>query len=150
MAGSRQATVADAPTLNYLQAKNTIGKPWPLTSEFHPALSSLSTGKWMVLVVRPDCEHCRALVQTHFADARSHRRNERTALFIANPNQWQFELDRISFIPNSRAFIKWKDSDPFVASPAVFLLEDGKVVDASDGDESTKMVDRLKPEFTHP
>ncbi len=150
LASYRHRTAVHAPALEFLLAKTTIGKPWPLDDRFHPALKQLSSGKWMVLVARVDCDHCRELIQNYFANPRSHRLGERTAVFVANAGKWQFQFDQITAKLASPAVLTWDRAEPFVASPAIFLLENGVVVDASDGKETGKRIVKLHSEFVHP
>jgi len=81
----------------------------------------------MVLVVRQDCEQCRKLLEKHFADPHAHRPNERTAVFVAGATSWPFMLDKIAIESSSNTSITWLGEEPFVASPAIFLIENGRV-----------------------
>lgn len=150
LAGYRHRSAVNAPALEFLLAKTTIGKPWPLDNRFHPTLKQLSSGKWMVLVARADCDHCHELIQNYFANPRGHRPEERTAIFMANAGKWQFQFDQIAAKLESPAVLTWDRAEPFVASPAIFLLDNGIVVDASDGKETGKLIGNLHAEFVRP
>ena len=113
-----------------------IEKRWPLDATLHPDLAELDEGRWMVLVVRRDCEHCRQLLEKHFADPATHRPNERTATFVAGETSWPFMLDEIAIESSAGTSITWPAEEPFVASPAIFLIENGRVVKASDGEDA--------------
>jgi len=127
--------------LHFLLADTLQGQPWPIGAHFHDQLRALGAGKWLVLVLRKDCEHCRELVENYFSDPTLHRAGERTATFIAGDRQWGFELDEVTFSPTR--FFSWSHEEPFCASPAVFVLQDGSIVDAADGKEGASKVRKL-------
>lgn len=112
-----------------------LGNPWPINEQKHPALKPLSRGRWMIVIVNRDCKRCRTLIRKHFQDPELHRVGERTAVFAYgrdNP-EWQFQIDRISLNPESETFFSWPAGRPLVASPAVFLINDGFVTDVAEG-----------------
>lgn len=132
---------ADEPhKVDMLLAEMLVGKEWPLAGRVHPRLAELETGRWLVLVVRSDCEHCRELIQQEFADPQRHRQGERTAVFIAGARKWPFQFDRVSFEVDQLDEVEWGGEEPFVASPGVFCIEDGIVTSAADGTESNKFL----------
>ncbi len=143
----RHHTTDQTDPLRYLFADQMVGKPWPVGSAFHAALQSLESGKWMAIVVRRDCDHCRELLSEHFSDPSQHRTGERTVVFVAGNTDWPFQFDYISMEPSGENAIVWEFGEPFVASPAVFLLADGIVVKASDGAKSDKLMHNLKQEI---
>lgn len=129
--------------LEFLLADVLIDKHWPLDGKLHPDLAKLGQGNWMVLVVRHDCEHCRELLERHFADPYAHRPKERTAVFIAGETSWPFMLDKVAIESSSDTLITWPGEEPFVASPAVFVIENGRVVNAKDGDDADAFLGEL-------
>lgn len=129
--------------LQFLLADMLVKKRWPLDASLHPDLSELVKGNWMVLVVRRDCEHCRELLAKHFADPHAHRPNERTAVFVAGEPTWPFVFDEITIESSSSTLITWPEEEPFVASPAIFLIENGRVVKASDGHDAEGFLEKL-------
>lgn len=129
--------------LKFILADMLRNESWPIDSRFHSELSPLESGRWLVMIGRHDCKHCRELIGEYFADPAWHRDGERTAFFLAGNDSWPFQLDRVSFAESSDHTIKWPKGEPFVASPAIFLLEDGTVVDAVDGSESDAFVENL-------
>ena len=129
--------------LEYILADMLLDHTWPLGSSFGDELSELEKGQWLVIIGRHDCDHCRELVTRFFSDPSWHREGERTAFFLAGSDQWSYQLDRVSFDDASDGTISWKDGEPFVASPAIFLLSDGVVVDASDGEQSDEFLDNM-------
>jgi len=137
----RNQTVDRSEPLDFLLADMLIDKSWPLNEQVHPDLKELTSGKWFVLVVREDCDHCRQMVAQHFNDPQTHRPNERTAVFIAGSNEWGFALDEVSLDISEDELINWPTGEPFVASPAVFLVENGIVVDAADGNDSEHFIE---------
>ncbi|MBC7965239.1 MAG: hypothetical protein H7Z17_04860 [Fuerstia sp.] len=137
---------ANSDPLEFLLADMLVEKRWPLNARLHPELAALAKGNWMILVVRRDCEHCRELLARYFADPQSHRENERTAVFIAGDTTWPFKLDEIAIEPATQTSITWPIAEPFVASPAIFLLTNGKVIKARDGSDADEFLKELMPE----
>jgi hypothetical protein len=129
--------------LQFLLADMLIEKSWPLDARLHPDLAELDEGNWMVVVVRRDCEHCRELLAKHFADPHAHRPNERTAVFVAGESKWPFMLDEIAVESSSNRSFTWPGNEPFVASPAIFLLRNGRVANAKDGNDADAFVEEL-------
>lgn len=132
-----------ADPIQFLLADEWVDKPWPLGAAFHPLLADLETGRWLVLVVRRDCEHCRQMLDLHFLNPANHREGERTALFVAGNNRWPFAFDEVSLDTEPDRFIQWPVEEPFVASPAAFVLHDGNVKSAADGTESHAFMEDL-------
>jgi hypothetical protein len=126
----------NANPLKFLIADTMVGAQWPLDSRFHPDLEPLETGNWMVIILRRDCEHCREFVSEFFAEPDRHRANERTAVFVAGTSNWPFQFDRVSMPVGSATLLRWRDDEPFVASPAVFVLRERLVVEAADREDA--------------
>lgn len=131
---AQQPHASDGP-VEFLIADILVNKPWPLNSRFYPRLESLETGKWIVVIVRRDCTHCEKLIADYFSSS-AKTRGRRTAVFVAGAAQWAFQFDRVAMDVDDRFSIHWPHDEPFVPTPAVFLLEDGRVIEAADGDES--------------
>ena len=140
----RQQTITsiDQKTLSYLLAEYAVGGRWPIGSRIDASLEPLESGRWMVLVVRRDCVHCRELLEKKFHDSELHRPDERTVIFIAGTGTWRYQFDNIS-LEGAAASFTWQNGEPFIASPAVFILREGQIVDASDGPGSEGMLDKL-------
>ncbi len=128
-----------------LVAELLIGKPWPLNGKMHPQLSEFSSGKWMILIARQDCVHCRNLIAEHFADPETHRQGERTAVFVfgGDNDRWRFQFDRITLELSGDSLLGWPNGKPYVVNPAVFLVNNGIVVDAAEGAETDQFLDSL-------
>ncbi len=126
--------------IQFMLADSMIDQRWPLTEEYHPDLEALRTGQWMVLVVRHDCSHCRELIETYFDEPRPRSAQERFATFVAGESTWPFVLDRVALDLADAPTIAWPEDEPFVASPAVFILNDGTVVQAADGNDADDFV----------
>ena len=139
----RNQTTDRTEPLEFLLADMLIGKSWPLNEQSHPGLKELNSGKWLVLVVREDCDHCRKMMVQYFSDPQIHRPDERTAIFIAGSNEWPFQLDQISFELPGVQFVSWSMGEPFVASPAIFLIDDGIIVRAADGNDSEHFIESV-------
>ena len=142
-AGFRELDVDRDDPLEFLIADTMIHKPWPLNSRLQPELKPLETGRWLVLVIRRDCTHCRELLSNYFSDPGTHRKGERTAVFVTGGVDWPFQLDHVSLDINGNTQVHWATGEPFVASPAVFLVQDGVVDNASDGNASDAFVRQL-------
>lgn len=129
--------------IEFLLADSYVGKPWPVTDDFHPDLKALENGSWLVLIVRSDCKHCRELLERYFSDPAVRPDDARTAIFVAGSSSWPFQFDRVTVPVTSGEFVQWDSQEPFVAGPAVFLLSDGIVVAAADGQNSDAFVRKL-------
>lgn len=135
-----------------LVADLLVGKSWPLNGQMNSQLSQLSSGRWMILVSRQDCGHCRNMVARHFADPETHRPGERTAVFVfgGNDDRWRFQLDRVTLDLSGDALLSWPLGRPYVVNPAVFLLDNGIVVDAAEGTETDQFLDSLLSRHDQP
>lgn len=125
-----------------LLAELLVGKPWPLNGQMDPQLADLSSGKWMILIARQDCGHCRTLVAEYFADPETHRPGERTAVFVfgGDDERWRFQFDRVTLDLSDNAVFTWTSGQPYVVNPAVFLVDNGIVVDAADGADTDQFI----------
>ena len=129
-------------TLEFMLADGLVKKPWPLDGKISRQLNAMESGKWLAIVARKDCEHCQKLIEEHFESPKKTTDNRRTALFIAGADQWNFLLDEVSLSAPTHGTIEWR-REPFVASPAVFLIDDGVVFDAADGAESDEFLKKI-------
>ena len=145
VAGSafHQSRATSDNTLEFLLADQMLGRKWPIDSSVNPELELLSEGRWLVFVFRRDCGHCRELVHKFFDNPNRHRRSERTITFLAGTDSWPFKLDLVSLEFATNFSVMWGDHEPFVASPAIFVLRDGIVVEAADGNETDRMLFKL-------
>ncbi len=133
-------------SVEFLLPETLQGQAWPITSRHHPDLTQLQTGKWLAVVLRPDCEHCQQLVETWFADPTRHRSGERTVMFHATDRHWSLQFDRVTLsevAAAERPSIHWASDPPFVAAPGVFVLDNGIVVDGADGSEADAFLTKL-------
>lgn len=138
-ATQRQATQRspiDGEPIEYLLADVLVGQRWPLDSRHHPKLAELESGTWLVLIVRRDCEHCKELLDDVFSDPARHPVGTRTAVFVAGENEWPFQFDKVTAGVGTNNVVLWPTGEPFVASPAVFSLSDGKVAAGNDGQQA--------------
>lgn len=140
----RNTSGENSQTLQFLLADEQVGKAWPICEQRHPALSDLRDGRWLILVVRHDCDHCRELIARFFSDPLRHRTGERTAVFVAGSPTWSFQFDHVSLETDPNHQINWP-AEPFVASPAIFVVEDGTVRDAADGSDSDDFLRSIFP-----
>ncbi len=128
-----------------LVADLLVGKSWPLNGQMDSPLSELSSGKWMILIADQDCGHCRNMVARYFADPETHRPGERTAVFVfgGGDDRWRFQFDRVTFDLSGEALLSWPHGRPYVVNPAVFLVDNGIVVDAAEGTETDQFLGSL-------
>jgi len=68
---------------------------------------------------------------------------KKSAVFIAGRHEWAFQLDQISFEVPSDQFVSWPMGELFVASPAIFLIDNGIVREAADGNESDRFIETM-------
>jgi len=134
-------------SLQFLLANMLQNQQWPLNSRVHPSLKPLETGRWMVILVRGDCGHCRELLESEFADPRRHRPNERTVVFVAGSENWSYEFDAVRLDTDETRVIAWNGDEPFVANPAVFVIDSGVVKDGRDGDDALTFIKQLFDEL---
>jgi len=60
---------------------------------------------------------------------------------IAGSNQWPVVEGEIAMDSQESSTLDWgSEGEPFVASPAAFVIEDGIVTAAKDGKEADKLV----------
>lgn len=137
-----------------LVADLLVGKPWPLNEQIDSRLSALGNGKWMILIAHQNCGHCRDMVARYFDDPQTHRPGERTAFFAFgfDDDRWRFEFDRVTFDLSGDASLSWPTGRPYVVNPAVFLVDDGVVVDAAEGEEAIQFMGSIfsSPEQSAP
>ena len=128
-----------------LAADLLVGKSWPLNGQMDSQLSEFSSGKWMILIARQDCGHCRNLVARYFADPETHRPGERTAVFVigGGDDRWRVQFDRVTLDLSGDALLRWPNGKPYVVNPAVFLVDNGIVVDAAEGAETDQFMGSL-------
>lgn len=122
-----------------------LGQPWPLTGQMDPQLSELSSGKWMILISQQDCSHCQHMVKRYFVDPNRHRPGERTAVFVfgGDDEPWRFQFDRVTLDLSDKAVFSWTIGQPYVVNPAVFLVDNGIVVDAAEGADTDQFIGSL-------
>jgi len=128
--------------LAFFLADGLVGKRWPLDRNRSHSLIEMESGKWLVIVAREECEHCRKLIEKHFSDPTMRPPDRRIAIFVAGSRQWGFSFDLVLLSGAKRGTIDWK-SEPFVASPAIFVVDDGQVVAAADGEASDNFIAEL-------
>ena len=145
MAVSRYEILVRHERSRLLVADVLVGKSWPLNGQMDSQLSELSSGKWMILIAQQDCGHCRNLVARYFADPETHRPGERTAVFVFGgaDDRWQFQFDRVTLDLSGDTWLSWPNGKPYVVNPAVFLVDNGIVVDAAEGAETDQFIGSL-------
>ena len=145
MAVSRYEILVRHERSRLLVADVLVGKSWPLNGQMDSQLSELSSGKWMILIAQQDCGHCRNLVARYFADPETHRPGERTAVFVFGgaDDRWQFQFDRVTLDLSGDTWLSWPNGKPYVVNPAVFVVDNGIVVDAAEGAETDQFMSSL-------
>jgi hypothetical protein len=138
-------TRTEMPDIKFLLADAWVGKTWPIDENFDAKLKKLSGGKWLVLIFRSDCEHCKDLAM-RIAEQQASGSAEKAAIvsLVAGSSDWPVHIGRASTSQESDTMIHWHNRDePFVASPAAFLLDEGRIVDAKDGEKTDTFVERI-------
>lgn len=123
---------SDLQPIEFLLAESMTGKKWLIDENFNPLLSQLNRGQWLVFVFRSNCSHCKEFasqVRTNIDTSSL----EKTVVFISGENKWPFSFGKISLVFSPDGTITWPKNEPFVASPALFILNDGIVTNAFDG-----------------
>jgi hypothetical protein len=129
--------------IQFLLADELIGKPWPSFERYEAQLKALREGKWLVLVVRRDCEHCRELVEG-LGQVDVGSLPFRVVTLVAGERKWPVLFGKLAIESLEEHVIDWgEQAEPFVASPAAFWIEDGYVIAAKDGDETTGFIIEL-------
>jgi hypothetical protein len=136
----------EIPNIRFLLADDWIGKTWPIGALYNEKLAALSDGKWLVLIMRSDCDHCRAL--TDLVDGNYDENfvsgGPKIASLVAGDSTWPVHFGEASTLSASTTVITWPSGvEPFVASPAAFLIHDGIIVDAKDNDKAEQLVKRV-------
>ena len=134
----------ETPNVRFLLADDWVGKSWPIDDHFNADLKVIKTGKWLAVIFRSDCEHCKALVQ-RIADTQKNGdvSDLKIVSFVAGSSVWPVHFGKASIDSESFIRIQWNGEEPFVASPAVFLLVNGDVVEAKDGEKADALVERV-------
>ncbi len=145
LAGWRYDVLVRNERSRLLLAELLIGRPWPLNEKTDPALAELSSGKWMILIARQDCVHCRNLVARYFANPETHRKGERTAVFVfgGRGDQWRYQFDRVALDSSGAVVPEWPNGEPYVVNPAIFVVDGGIVVDAAEGAATDQFLESL-------
>lgn len=141
--------IAGDGNLVVLTPEEWVGKPFPLTSHIDVG-RQLNQGKWLVVLYHLGCPQCEELLGKYREMCCSNRipGNPCQVAFIEVPEPGQVakELNLTGIaallgkMSNSR---EW-----FVPAPAVLLLEDGQVREASQGKAEAffTLLDRVSPE----
>lgn len=135
---------SEAPNIRFLLADDWVGKPWPIDEHFDDNLKLIKTGKWLALIFRSDCEHCKALSQRIEESPQNSQVSElKIVSFVAGSNIWPVHFEKATTVSESPFRIQWSGEEPFVASPAAFLLLDGDIIEAKDGEKADELVARV-------
>ncbi len=122
--------------VSVLLASEWTGKSWPVAKSYHPKLSALSEGQWLVFLVNRQCSHCEEMM-AQLADKQFVDRELHVVSLVSFDTHWNVHFDKIAFGEDSETKIQWAPKDsPFFAAPALFHLQDGRVVGAADGDQA--------------
>jgi hypothetical protein len=133
----------NAPThdpIAFFLTKSMLKKEWPLGRRHHPELSKLEEGRWLVLLVREDCGHCRNLMERLSANPNLLVNEKRIATLVSRDGEWHLWIDQVSMDPSEHRII-WGGSEPFFSSPAAFVLMDGIVIQGEDAGEAEQLVE---------
>jgi hypothetical protein len=123
--------------------ENLVGKPLPLLREEPIRKIIPRMGNALLVMLRPDCEHCRELAADW--NARQLQRNKMLAVIgiSVTTGAWGIMPEHVSAestkVPKS-VVLPWNaDEEPFVAAPTIIALRDQMVVAVKSGDEATEL-----------
>ncbi|TWT75285.1 DoxX family protein [Allorhodopirellula solitaria] len=112
--------------------ENLIGKEFPLLADPRFAALVPEQGEVLIVMLRPDCEHCRELVEQWSTTRQELRSTTKVIGISVSPGRWTVMPDLIAAVPTNKSadtVITWKDTEPFVASPRVVALKNRIVTD---------------------
>ncbi len=125
----------------FLLADQLRGKPWPLPASTQ--MFDICSDQWLVLVLRDNCDHCRSLLAKldDEADAIS---DWQIAIFVIGRSTGNLYVGKTKISERADFVFNWTSSrEPFVASPAIFVLENGFVIQAADGSEAEQLLEQI-------
>ncbi|MFG0261792.1 MAG: hypothetical protein ACF788_05315 [Novipirellula sp. JB048] len=125
---------------------NLIGIKMPLLRDesFTATAVMPKSGEALVVLLRPDCEHCHEVAQAW----RESDKNPRPALVVIGvsvaSDGWTVMPAAVSATPlgsKDEFAIDWKDAEePFVAAPTFIAVRDQMVVGVATGEKASEMI----------
>lgn len=111
---------------------NLVGQTFPLLMD--PRFESIvpATGKVLLVLLRPECEHCRDFAQAWASEHRPNWAEDQVAGVSVEGNEWTVMPGVISAVPvanQERFLLSWNPGEePFVAAPTLIFCKN-RVVD---------------------
>ena len=126
-----------------LLASEMEGNAWPNLETRESQLEILRNGQWLVLFVHEDCDRCRELVES-LKGVQIDKLPFGVVTFVAGRKSWPIHIGALSVNADSKIGIEWHDQpEPFVASPAAFRIDEGKIVTAREGKDASRFVSNV-------
>lgn len=123
---------------------NLIGMRFPLLGEEKFATVMPVTGDMLVVMLRPDCEHCRE-VAAHWAMIEAGRRETLNVIGISVADgRWMVMPNAISptrLGADNEFAISWEAAEePFIAAPTFIAVQDRVVIAVATGDDASQLM----------
>jgi uncharacterized membrane protein YphA (DoxX/SURF4 family) len=130
--------------------ENLIGKEFPLLRDPRFAALVPERGEALIVMLRPDCEHCRELASEWPEISRQLDPSTKVIGISIFPNRWTVMEGRVFVSPTKSLDtfdVHWMGDEPFVASPALFYTENRTVQSTFRDNKLSEIVARtfLKP-----
>ncbi|KLU02184.1 hypothetical protein RISK_005250 [Rhodopirellula islandica] len=124
---------------------NLIGMWFPLLCDEKFAEAMPATGDALVVMLRPDCEHCREVA----AEWESRNAGQRDALSVIGisvaEGRWTVMPNEVSPMPigaGDEFVITWEDTEePFIAAPTFIAVRDRIVVGVATGKDASELIE---------
>ncbi|MEM9368513.1 MAG: hypothetical protein AAGD07_21165 [Planctomycetota bacterium] len=124
---------------------NLIGMRFPLVNDERFAEVMPATGDALVLMLRPDCEHCREVAAQWGLREAAQPVAFRVIGISVGEGRWTVMPDNVLPTPMSaddEFRISWEGTDePFIAAPTFIAVRDRIVVAVATGDDAFKLYD---------
>ncbi len=121
---------AAAQTMPSWFGENLIGKEFPLLADPRFAALVPEQGEALIVMLRPDCEHCRELIEQWPTISSQLAPSTKVIGISVSPNRWTVNPGKPTVKPlgiSSELVIDWEGDEPFVTAPGMFMIQDRKV-----------------------
>jgi hypothetical protein len=127
-----------AQTMPSWFGENLIGKEFPLLADPRFAALVPERGDAIIVMLRPNCEHCRKLVEQWPEISSQLPPTTKVIGISVLPGRWTVMPGQVSIVASETTgqfLIRWIANEPFIASPSTLLLIDRKVRKVTAEDE---------------
>lgn len=123
---------------------NLIGLKLPLLRDERLVTIIPAAGKCLLVMLRPDCEHCREVAEHWHAGGAKNIDQLAIVSVAIEDGLWTTMPNVVSAKPldvDGAIIVNWaKGDEPFVAAPTIIAIRDQMVVGVSSGDEATTLL----------